>query len=123
MAKKILIVDDEAGIRLLLKEILKQDGHHICQAKTGKEALDKMTAAPFDLLIIDYHIPILDGVAVLQQLQEKGIHLPCIFMTGMFEMLVDELEEMDFVTGIIAKPFHVHELLKLVRGTLCETKS
>lgn len=123
MAKKILIVDDEVGIRLLLKEILKQDGHHICQAKTGKEALDKITVTPFDLLIIDYHLPILNGVSVLKRLQEKDIYLPCIFMTGMFEMLIDELEEMDFVTGIIAKPFHVHELLKLVRGTLCERKN
>lgn len=115
MQKRVLIVEDEPGIRLLLNEILKKEGHEVMQATTGKEALEKIATSSFDLLIIDYKLPVLDGIEVIKQLQTDQHFIPCIMMTGLIELVAEQLEKIDFVKGVIAKPFNVDELCEIVQ--------
>src|SRR5690625_527709 len=62
MQKEILVVDDQPGIRLLLTDIFENDGYKVNTAETGQEALDKIYKNFFDLIILDYKLPILDGL-------------------------------------------------------------
>lgn len=59
---RILVVDDEESIRELIKEVLSPDGHHFDEAGNGAEALEKLRAAEYDLLIIDRNMPRMTGI-------------------------------------------------------------
>jgi CheY-like chemotaxis protein len=69
----ILIVDDETNIRLTLRTSLEGGPYHILQAANGQEALAAIAGSSPDLMILDLAMPILDGMAVLEQLTEHGL--------------------------------------------------
>jgi DNA-binding response OmpR family regulator len=72
-APRILIVDDEVNIRLMLRTLLEADGYRVSEATNGREALDQLERDDFDLMILDLNMPILDGIGVLEQLQAAHI--------------------------------------------------
>ncbi|MDH4226366.1 MAG: response regulator [Deltaproteobacteria bacterium] len=80
--KKILIVDDEEGIRLLFKEELEEDGYSTVLASTGEEALEQLTGGSFDLVLLDIKMPGMDGVEVLRRVKEQWKALPVILCTA-----------------------------------------
>jgi CheY-like chemotaxis protein len=82
MKKKILVVDDEEGLRLLYKEELEDDGNDVELASSGLEALEKLEAAPVDLVLLDIKMPGMDGVEVLRRVKEKWKNLPVILCTA-----------------------------------------
>ncbi len=80
--KKILIVDDEEGIRLLYKEELEDQGFEITVASTGNEALKKLDRSHVDLVLLDIKMPGMDGVEVLRLIKEHNKDLPVILCTA-----------------------------------------
>lgn len=68
----ILIVDDQQTTRQLLNEVLCHMGHHVTQAASGQEALDLCRNENFDLVILDYRMPGMDGLEVAGQLRGKA---------------------------------------------------
>jgi two-component system, response regulator, stage 0 sporulation protein F len=120
MKKKILIVDDEAGIRLLLEDLLESDGHEIQTAKDGKEALELLTIHTFDLLIIDYKLPIMDGVEVIQHLEKANKELSIIVMSGLVENINEEAIALRNVKKVLSKPFNVLEVKEYVNQLLVQ---
>ncbi|MFD1036880.1 response regulator [Virgibacillus byunsanensis] len=117
MEKEILVVDDQPGIRLLLQEIFTNEGYKVTTAITGREALDKLYNKPYDLLILDYKLPIMDGGKVLQQLEAANIDIPAILMSGLAEDMIKEYQG-SLVKGILAKPFNVQYVCDLVKSIL-----
>ena len=67
--ESILIADDEAPIRLMLRTTLESEGYAICEAADGAEALEMIEREPPDLLILDLNMPRVDGMAVLEQMK------------------------------------------------------
>ncbi len=67
-AIRILIVDDEINIRLMLRTILEAEGYIVSEASNGREALDEMEQGQIDLVLLDLNMPVLDGMSVLEQL-------------------------------------------------------
>nr|WP_318539521.1 response regulator [Terribacillus saccharophilus] len=61
MSKHVLIVDDQPGIRILLEEVIREEGHTVISVGTGAKALDQIKRQKPDLLLIDYKLPVLDG--------------------------------------------------------------
>lgn len=118
MMADILIVDDEEGIRMLLNEILSHSGYQIYNASTGKEALDKLGEQSFQLLILDYRLPIMDGAEMLRELEVRGERIPVILMSGLTEHFIEEQTNSPNVKHIIAKPFDVQHLIGLVQAIL-----
>ncbi|WP_085994019.1 response regulator [Oceanobacillus senegalensis] len=112
----VLVVDDQAGIRLLLTDVLENEGYHVQEATTGKEALEKIHNVHFDMMILDYKLPIVDGAEVLQKMEKENIELPSIVMSGLAESISLELERYQNVKKILAKPFNVHEVLEEVKA-------
>ncbi|WP_156292006.1 response regulator [Oceanobacillus salinisoli] len=111
---KILVVDDQMGIRLLLTDILENEGYEVQEATTGKQALDKIHKTNFDLIILDYKLPIMDGAEVLQKMEEDGVEVPALIMSGLTESIGAEAKKFPLVKKVIAKPFNVQELIQLV---------
>ncbi|MEK7499262.1 MAG: response regulator, partial [Patescibacteria group bacterium] len=70
MAKKVLIVDDDAYLRDLYEEVLKEAGYEITTAVDGEEGAGKLQAGGFDLTLLDVMMPKLDGLGVLKELQQ-----------------------------------------------------
>ncbi len=102
-----MIVDDQLGIQLLLEEIVKSTGHQAIIAGNGKEALDMIEKEFPDLLIVDYKLPIIDGFRLISQLEETGIFIPTILMSGLADEIAEKAEKMQSVQYIFAKPFDI----------------
>ncbi|SET66414.1 two-component system, response regulator, stage 0 sporulation protein F [Oceanobacillus limi] len=118
MDKEILVVDDEHGIRLLLEDILTNEGYKVITAKTGKEALDKLNAHSISLMILDYKLPIVDGLEILKKLDREKTEVPTVVMSGLVEKITEETKDISNVKSILAKPFNVLDVVQEVQSIL-----
>ncbi|RYG71717.1 response regulator [Lentibacillus lipolyticus] len=116
--KEILVVDDQPGIRMLLKEIFTNEGYCVTTVETGQEALESLYAGSFDLLMLDYKLPVVDGAQVLKQLERDQVAIPAIVMSGLSEDLMKESEEFGLVKQVLAKPFNVEEVCEFAKSIL-----
>ncbi|MCC5934371.1 MAG: sigma-54 dependent transcriptional regulator [Candidatus Cyclonatronum sp.] len=115
---RILVTDDEASIRSALREILEFEQYDVSEAASGTLALEKLQAEAFDLLLLDIKMKGMDGFELLEKLNEAGIQLPVIMLTGhgTIEMAVQatRLGAFDF----LQKPPDLNRLLITVRNAL-----
>ncbi len=82
MTKRILVVDDQPNIRLSYRYGLLSDEWQVEEASSGTDAVAKLLGSPFDLMLIDLRMPGLDGIQVLQKLQDHKIRLPAILVSA-----------------------------------------
>lgn len=120
-SKELLIVDDQPGIRLLLTDVLTSEGYSVTTANTGKEAVELLMEKEFSLVILDYKIPIIDGLGVLKRIEEAGIQTSAIIMSGLVEKIENELEAFPQVKKLLAKPFNIHEIPVIVQQAIDAT--
>ena len=118
MSDRILIVDDEADIALILKLHLEDAGYVTMRARDGIEAQELLSAAAYDLMLLDIRMPRMDGMELLKQATGLYPRLPIIMMTahGSEPIAVEamKLGAADYV----GKPFNSEELLKSVQQAL-----
>lgn len=113
--KKILIVDDQYGIRLLLSEVFNSEGYETFQAANGVTALEITRNEHPDLVILDMKIPGMDGLEILKNIREFDNGMNVIMMTAYGEL--DLLQEA-FKYGILrhfTKPFDINHLKVAVK--------
>ena len=121
---RLLIIDDERGIRNTLKEILADEGHEVEVAENGKQGLEMAQAKAFDLIFSDIKMPELDGLEVLKALKEgdEAIETPVVMITGHgdVETAVQALKlgAYDF----LLKPLDLNRILITTKNAL-ESKS
>ncbi len=118
---KILIIEDEASIRAVLKEILLDQTElnlEVDEAKDGAEGLHLLEANSYDLAFCDIKMPKMDGMEVLQKAKEKNIHTPFIMISahGTTEMAVDAIKMGAY--DFLQKPPDLNRLLITVRNAL-----
>ena len=113
---KILVVDDEKSIRNTMKDILSYEGHEILLAEKGKEALKMVADTPFDLVFCDIKMPEMDGVEVLEKLQESYPELPVVMISGhgTIEVAVDCIRKGAY--DFIEKPLDLNRILIAMRN-------
>ena len=80
--KRILVVDDEGSIRLLLEEVLKVWGFDVVTAPDGREGLNVLEHTPVDGILLDLDMPVMDGHTMLDEIRWRGYHMPVIVMSG-----------------------------------------
>ena len=114
--RSILVVDDEAEIREALSEILTGAKHRVVTARSGREALERMAAEHYDLVLTDIRMPGLDGRALYQEIERRwpGQGGRVVFVTG--DTLASSLREFVFESGrpVIEKPFLPSEVRRIV---------
>jgi DNA-binding NtrC family response regulator len=116
--KKIMVVDDEAGIRALLFEALAEEGFKVTLAKDGKDSLKQMRNRRFDLLITDINMPHIDGIELLRKMKRAGRKEKVILMTG---EPIDQSrlnKEIQPVFDQLKKPFRMNKFLQVVSSAL-----
>ena len=117
---RILLADDDAATRDLVKRALAIDGHAVTSTQDGTEALDAITATPsgFDLLISDVQMPSLDGIGLAEQALGLASDLRIILMSG----FAGELDRAGHLKGklakVIIKPFTLDEIRTAVKAAL-----
>jgi CheY-like chemotaxis protein len=120
-SRKILVVDDESSIRCLLSDILSCKGFEVTEAKDGQESLEQMEKTDFDLVITDIHMPRLDGIAMLEQMDKAGRKEKVIIMTGNPSDQRILLADMPRIVTQLLKPFRISNLLDVVIAATANT--
>ena len=117
---RILVVDDDPASRDLLRRVLATEGHEVHTASDGREALAELARQPADLVVSDIRMPDLDGVQLLQRLQELSPNVPVILVTafGDVEGAVEAIRRGAF--DYLAKPYDVDAIRHLVRRALAQ---
>lgn len=114
MTKKIMVVDDQIGIRLLLSEVLERDGYEVYLCGNGKEALSILEKNSLDLVFLDMKIPGMDGIEILIHIRKVQPDLKVVLMTAYGELtLLQEAMELQ-ISGYLAKPFDIEEVRRYV---------
>jgi len=80
--KKILIVEDEEGLRLLYEEELKAEGYEVFTAQNGREAIKQLEKVKPDLVVLDIVMPVMDGMEALGRIVGKDRNIPVIINTS-----------------------------------------
>lgn len=117
----ILLVEDEALIRLLLADELAQAGFEICEAEDGDHAAALIYNPPsaFTLLVTDIHMPgRLDGMQVAHLMRERHPNVPVIYMTGRPDVLRGMRHRPVPGEAVVEKPFTPSEILSVVHRLL-----
>lgn len=110
---KILVVDDQFGIRMLLQEVLKIEGYETQLASNGLEALELLTAFQPDLVFLDMKIPGMDGLEILKKMKEQTPDVKIIMMTAYSELDLINTALSIGALGYLPKPFNIEELINL----------
>lgn len=114
-ALHVLIVDDQRDLLNLCDRILATAGHRTTTASNGTSAIEKATAAAdFDLAIIDYNLTDMTGPRVYKLLQEAGMSIPVIFMSGFDAARVRAEIEPGWIGSVLKKPFMADDLLDAI---------
>lgn len=118
--QKIMVVDDEEVLRMLIEDTLEDlENVEIHTAENGLEALTKLSADPYDLVILDYMMPEMTGIEVLQQLDEEKKKTTAILMLTAKAQDVDRIRAVEAgARYFMPKPFSPMELLQIVEGIL-----
>jgi len=117
---RVLIVDDEESMRLLVARAIAMDGHDITTAGDGAEALDLLSGSDssFDLLLTDIQMPVMDGIALALTAARDFPQLTILLMTG----FADQRERASGLNAIahdvISKPFSVADIRTAVADAL-----
>ncbi|MEP0711960.1 response regulator transcription factor [Algoriphagus sp.] len=115
---RILVVEDEPGISGFLKQGLEEESFAVDVAENGEKGLQHALSGAYDLLLLDWMLPLKSGVEVCREFRARYAHTPVIFLTAK-----DTVEET--IAGLqsgandyIKKPFHFEELLERIRVQL-----
>lgn len=116
--KKVLIVDDQNGIRILLVEVFSVEGYHTFQASNGKIALEIVRQENPDLVLLDMKIPGMDGLEILRRIKQYNSAIKVIMMTAYGEL--DMIKEASDLGALMhfTKPFDIDELRIAVKNEL-----
>lgn len=108
--KKLLIVDDQVGIRILLLEVFATEGYDTFQAANGRTALDIVKTHGPDLVLLDMKIPGMDGLEILKKIKEYDRSIKVIMMTAYGEL--DMIKEATDLGALMhfTKPFDIDEM-------------
>jgi two-component system nitrogen regulation response regulator GlnG len=117
---RVLIVDDDRDISLMLSALMKREGLSSLTAFDGETALQMVPAARPDMLLVDVKMPGIDGMEVLKRVKETDPHLPVVLITAYAEVPASVAAMRAGAFDYLAKPFDHPEVVRVVRAALAE---
>lgn len=115
---KILVVDDDALSRRLMQVLLNSDGHHVEVAANGLEAFDAVKFRKFDIVLMDLHMPVMDGVEASHRIREWENGDQHTFIVALTASYLPEEGHVLFEAGMdnyLPKPFQMDHLKRLLK--------
>jgi CheY-like chemotaxis protein len=125
-APRLLIVDDEAPIRSLLRRLLLTQGFAVdavAEADSAEHAIEALKGQHFDLVITDFKMGAMTGVELLAWVRREKPRVGCLLMTGFNDLESVEVVEVEGLAGVpafgvVKKPWDNHDLMEKVRAAL-----
>lgn len=115
---RLLVVEDEIHLQNIVKKRLQKAGYSVDACGDGRDALDYLSATPYDAVILDIMLPGMSGTEVLKTIRRQGNHVPVLFLTAR-DGIVDRVEGLDCgADDYLVKPFAFEELLARIRVML-----
>ena len=115
---KILITEDEDSLRRFVARALQMDGHEVVQAGDGAEGLEQLREGPFDLLLSDIRMPVMDGIALAHEAAAAYPGLKILLMTGYAEQRERADDLAAKIIDVVSKPFSLPDIRKAVAVAL-----
>jgi len=117
---RILIVDDEPELRILLSQVLENVGYEMKEAADGEEAIELLKKEKYDLTLLDIQMPILDGIKVLKYIKDHSLPTKAIMLTG-YADLKHAMEAKEYgAKDFIGKPYKIEDIVATVERVLQE---
>jgi len=114
-APTLLITDDDRNFRETLREVFEPEGFRTVLAEDGLEAFEIVRIEPVHLVLLDMHMPQLDGVQTIRRVHEIRPELPCILLSAALnDMIIREAKEA-FAFSVLSKPSTRHKITSIVR--------
>ena len=116
----ILVLDDSASMRQLIKVALAEQGHTVKGAANGAQGLQFAKAAPFDLIITDLNMPEMDGLTFIREVRKAPDHrgTPVLFVSTETSEAVRQQAKAAGATGWVSKPFSPEQLRRVVEKVM-----
>lgn len=115
---RILVVDDDAGVCQLLKDILQSEGYQVELASDGAKAITLVREHSFDLLLVDLVMPEMEGIETIKTLHRQRPNLKMIAMSGAFGGDYLRIASILGAHSTLAKPMRADQVLSAVRAAL-----
>ena len=113
---RILVVEDEADLNLLLCKVLSKAGYTVDGCMDGEEAEDHLLGAEYDGILLDVMLPKKDGYTLIRELRDQGVDTPVLFLTAR-DSVSDRVKGLDLgADDYLIKPFDFDELLARIRA-------
>ncbi|MEJ0097806.1 MAG: response regulator transcription factor [Bauldia sp.] len=113
---RVLVVEDDADLNRQLADALKEAGYTVDTATDGEEGLFLGETEPYDAVVLDIGLPVLDGISVLEKWRRGGRIMPVLILTAR-DRWSDKVQGIDAgADDYVAKPFHIEEVLARVRA-------
>jgi DNA-binding NtrC family response regulator len=116
---RILVIDDEPAMRMMLEQALKSAGYEVISAADGREGLNWQRTVGADVVITDLFMPGQDGLETIMEIRKTSVHVAVIAISGnpIARAMLAVATQLGAVT-VLEKPFHPHELLGAVARAL-----
>ena len=115
---RVLVVDDDRGLRDVLRRALTMSGYEVLLAENGTEALSEVTSGVPDAMVLDICLPDIDGLEVTRQLRREGNRLPVLMLTAR-DAVSDRIDGLDAgADDYLVKPFDIDELKARLRALM-----
>lgn len=111
---RVLVIDDEYGIRSGVRQILEMEGFEVGEAETGREGLESLERGPFDIVLIDYRLPDIDGLTLLQAIRGKKLDLMTCMITAYANIETAIAATRQGIDFFLPKPFSPEDLIGVV---------
>lgn len=118
MDANILLVEDEAGLRMTLGDRLATEGYSVDYAVNGDEAFEKATRMPFDLILLDVMLPRKSGFDVCRDIRQAGLITPILMLTARGQTVDKVLGLKIGADDYLTKPFEMMELMARIEALL-----
>ena len=114
MAPRVLIVEDDQGIRELLTAILVRDGYEVATVIDGDQAILAIGLDPYDAILLDLMMPRTDGYDVIRHVAANAPQIPIVIATAAVKSIKHDRIDRQVVRQIIHKPFDVSEVREAI---------
>src|SRR6202048_3633883 len=113
---RVLVVEDDVDLNRQLVTALKEAGYAVDAATDGEEGHFLGDTEPYDAVVLDIGLPVMDGISVLEQWRREGRRMPVLILTAR-DRWSDKVQGIDAgADDYVAKPFHIEEVLARVRA-------
>ena len=122
MPARVLVIDDEAAIREAIRMTLEYEGYKVDEARSGQDGLDRVGKVPYDVILLDIKMPVLDGIEVLENLKSQRVGIPVIMVSGHGDLQTAVECTKKGAFDFLEKPLNRDRLLLAVRNAIRQGK-